>query len=371
MEILNIALFIKKCVVFLKFPKKSLTSIHFCAKSSASLNITSTFMKKTSILTNSLISFGFAASVSASTITWVPVGDPGNAADTTGRGAVGYNYSITKFEFTNAQYANFLNSVDLTGANPYNLYNASMANVYGGIRFISSNSSGSKYVVKPNFGDKPVNYVSWFDAARVANWVNNGATVGADTETGAYTLNGATSGSTVARNAGAAVFLPSQDEWYKAAFYKSGGTSAGYWEYATQSETAPGTVTADAFGVGSAGSSGNFANYLSGAVWNSANGNVTSVGTNGGRSAYGTFDMIGNVREVVETTPGTNAVWRGGSFVGSLAQNSATSGFQSVVATNENHISGFRLASVPEPGSTIPLLTLFALGMAKSRRRKA
>jgi formylglycine-generating enzyme required for sulfatase activity len=329
-------------------------------------------MKKTSILTASLISFGLAASVSASSITWVPVGDPGNAADTTGRGAVSYNYSISQFEFTNAQYANFLNSVDLTGSNPYGLYNADMGtNIRGGISFVPTNGNGAKYVVKANFGDKPVNYVNWFDAARVANWVNNGSTVGADTETGAYTLNGATSGSTVARNANASVFLPSENEWYKAAFYKSGGTSAGYWEYATQSETAPATVSANPFGVGSAGSFGNFVNYNYGADWNSANGNVTSVGTNGGNSAYGTFDMNGNVREVVETTPGNNAVWRGGSLVGTLAQNSATSGRFSGVATTENYFAGFRLASVPEPGSTIPLLTLFALGMAKSRRRKA
>jgi formylglycine-generating enzyme required for sulfatase activity len=329
-------------------------------------------MKKTSILTASLISFGLAASVSASTITWVPVGDPGNAADTTGRGSVSYNYSITKFEFTNAQYANFLNSVDPSGTNTYQLYNAAMGTATrGGIRFVSTNASGSKYVVRTNFADKPVNYVNWFDAARVANWVNNGATVGADTETGAYTLNGATSGSTVARNANASVFLPSQDEWYKAAFYKSGGTGAGFWEYATQSETAPGTVTADAFGVGSAGSFGNFANYNYIADWNSSNGNVTSVGTNGGTSAYGAFDMNGNVREVVETTPGTNATWRGGSWTGIPAHLSATAGFFSVAATTENNFSGFRLASVPEPGSTIPLLTLFALGMAKSRRRKA
>ena len=40
-------------------------------------------------------------------------------------------------------------------------------------------------------GDKPVNYVSWLDAARVANWYQNGATSLSDTETGAYTLNGA------------------------------------------------------------------------------------------------------------------------------------------------------------------------------------
>jgi formylglycine-generating enzyme required for sulfatase activity len=201
--------------------------------------------------------------------------------------------------------------------------------------------------------------------------MNNGATVGASTETGAYTLNGATSGSTVARNPDASIFIPNQNEWYKAAFYKASGTNAGYWEYATQSETAPGVVSAGPTGIGSSGPIGSFANYNYGAVWNGTNGNVTSVGTNGGNSAYGAFDMNGNIREVVETSPGTNATWRGGSWTGIPTSLSATSGAVTAAATTENNFSGFRLASVPEPGSTIPLLTLFGLGMAKSRRRKA
>lgn len=330
-------------------------------------------MKNSKILAIAASSLAMAFSAGASTITWVPVGDAGNAADNTGFGAVGYNYSIAQFEFTNQQYANFLNSVDLTGANTYLLYNAEMgSNVRGGIRFVPTNADGAKYVVKANFGDKPVNYVNWFDAARVANWMHNGATVGASTETGAYTLNGTTSGSTVARNPGAQVFIPNQDEWYKAAFYKSSGTTAGYWEYAMATDSAPSPVAANATGDGLAGPIGSFANYNFGADWNSLNGNVTSVGTNGGPSAYRTFDMSGNVREVVDTTPGVNTVWRGGSFVATPPSSlSATSGRFTGAATTENFFAGFRLASVPEPGSTIPLLTLFGLGMAKSRRRKA
>ena len=49
------------------------------------------------------------------------------------------------------------------------------------------------------YGDKPVVFVSWYDAARFANWVNNGATAGASTETGAYTM---ANGVSVSRNAG-------------------------------------------------------------------------------------------------------------------------------------------------------------------------
>ncbi len=72
-------------------------------------------------------------------------------------------------------------------------------------------------------GDKPVNYVSWYDSIRFANWLNNGQGTG-DTETGAYTLLGGTptpsNGVSITRNAGATWFLPSEDEWYKAAYHQ-------------------------------------------------------------------------------------------------------------------------------------------------------
>jgi len=56
----------------------------------------------------------------AVTIDWVTVGDPGNTADTTGdpnpAGAVADSFRIMKFEFTNQQYTDFLNSVAATEA---------------------------------------------------------------------------------------------------------------------------------------------------------------------------------------------------------------------------------------------------------------
>ena len=55
----------------------------------------------------------------------------------------------------------------------------------------------------------PVNFVSFYDALRFANWLNNGQGNG-DTETGAYTLLGGTatpSNATVTRNAGATIFF--------------------------------------------------------------------------------------------------------------------------------------------------------------------
>jgi formylglycine-generating enzyme len=310
------------------------------------------------------------------TIDWVTVGDPGNAADNTTYGAVADSFRIMKFEFQNSQYAAFLNAVAAT--DPYSLYNANMgSNARGGIT--RSGSSGSyTYAIRTNMGDKPVNYVSWFAAARVANWLQNGQGSGS-TETGAYTLNGATTGNAVAVNLGALYFLPTEDQWYKAAYYKGGSTNAGYWDYATQTDTAPTAVTAGSTGIGSAGDTGNFANYENEADWNSLNGNVTTVGTSGRPSTYGGFDLNGNVWEWNDGggTAG-NRVLRGGSFVSHDAV-LLKSTFRSAdrAPGDEDADIGFRLAStdatpIPEPG-TWAAMAIFAGGAAYAgwRRRKS
>ena len=314
-------------------------------------------------------------------IDWVMVGDPGNRADTTGDpnpvGAVADSFRIMKFEFQNSQYADFLNAVDPSGTNPNAVYNANMgSNARGGISFTSGAASGSKYAIRTNMGDKPVNYVSWFDAARVANWLQNGQGSGS-TETGAYTLvGGQTNGTAPAVNSGASYLLPTEDQWYKAAYYKGGGTNAGYWDYATQSDSTPTAVTAGSTGIGSSGSTGNFANYNQGADWNGQDGNVTTVGSNGGASAYGAFDMSGNIWEWNDFTgaAGSSRGLRGGDW---FFDASALSSFGRITNDPEDEISnvGFRLASpvaVPEPSTWVMAAGgLACAGWGAWRRRRA
>jgi formylglycine-generating enzyme len=329
----------------------------------------------------------FGSIASAEAIQWVTVGDPGNTADTApaGYGAVTTSFQIMKYEFTNQQYTDFLNSVDASGTNPYSVYNNDMgSNARGGISFTSGNASGSKYAIRSNMGDKPVNYVSWFDAARVSNWLMNGATSSSSTETGAYTLNGATSGNAPAVNPGATFYIPTEDQWYKAAYYQGGGTNAGYWNYATQSDTAPTPVTAGETGIGSAGNTGNFANFNRGAQWNSQNGNVTTVGTNGGPSAYGAFDMSGNLFEWNDLTgaAGSFRGLRGGDWGSSDPFSLSSSSRGSNFPSNENGDVGFRLASPVSGPSAVPeidpnslgsvlALVMGSLGLLERRRLKA
>jgi hypothetical protein len=102
------------------------------------------------------------------TFDWATVGNAGNGPDDTGFGAVSNVYRISKHEVTNAQYTEFLNAADPTGANAWALYNSLMSsNVNGGINFNSGAANGSKYQVKSGLDNNPVTFVSFFDAERV------------------------------------------------------------------------------------------------------------------------------------------------------------------------------------------------------------
>ena len=127
-----------------------------------------------------LVSMVVTRTAHAVTIDWVTVGDPGNAADTTGYGAVADSYQIGKYEVTIQQYTDFLNAA--AKSDPYSLYNTSMAtnlNIAGISRTGSSGSyaysvigpSGSTPSGASSPGNRPIVYISWWDAARFANWM--------------------------------------------------------------------------------------------------------------------------------------------------------------------------------------------------------
>lgn len=280
------------------------------------------------------------ASASASvTLDWVTVGNAGNAADSTGFGAVGYNYQIGKYEVTNAQYGAFLNAKAAT--DNYGLYNTNMSS--SGIT--RSGSSGSfTYSVTEALANRPVVHVSWYDAARFANWLANGQGSG-DTETGSYTLSGATSGNFTA-NAGAQVYIPTENEWYKAAYYN--GANSTYSLYPNGQNT---ITTADA-------------NY------NRSVGSSTDVGTySSDPSFYGTFDQGGNVWEWNDAVIGSARGLRGSAwYFDGASYLASTYRYSNASPSDEVDLIGFRLASVPEPSSMV--LAMLASGVMLTRRRR-
>jgi len=311
------------------------------------------------------------------TIETVPVGNVGNADDN-GYGAVSYDYNIGKYEVTAGQYRDFLNAVAATDT--YGLYSASMDSSSWGCQITRSGSSGSytyDFSGRPSgteadWADRPVNYVSWGDAARFANWLHNGqpglvTPVGQDlnsTEDGAYFLNGATDDAdllAVLREADWTWAITSEDEWYKAAYHKNDGDSNNYFDYPTSSDTAPSNdlTTPD---------DGNNATFYDNGYYTIDSPYYrTEVGEHEeSNSPYDTFDQGGNVWEWNEAVIGSYRGLRGGSFYyggntlhGSLRLN--------IDPTYEGDDIGFRVSEVPEPAS-MAILVLGAVGLVSRRK---
>jgi len=275
------------------------------------------------------------------TMDFVDIGNAGNAADNTGYGAVGYNYRMGTYEVSESMIGSY--------------------NALSGGPTITLDSRGA---------NRPATSVSWNEAARFVNWLNTSSgyaaayqfdTAGGNDNIALWEVGDAGyNASNPFRNSNAHYFLPSEDEWYKAAYYDPNANSGlgGYWNYATGSDTAP---TAVASGTASGT-----------AVYNGQAG-PADITNAGGLSAYGTMAQNGNVWEWGEngfTAPndsaGESRVIRGGNWLN--LSNSLSSSLRSFFSpTNEGSSIGFRVAAVPEPSS----LLLSALGlMAFVMRRK-
>jgi sulfatase modifying factor 1 len=319
-------------------------------------------------LCSSLLLLLVAWSSSAVTMDWTFVGDPGNACDPQEGcygfpsccfGSVAYGYYIASYEVTNTQYAEFLNAK--AASDPLGLYNTNMGSGNGGIT--RSGSPGSyTYSVGGTRVNKPVNYVSFYDALRFANWMNNGQGSG-DTETGAYTLLGGTptpsNANQIARNAEAIIFLTSEDEWYKAAYYDT--ASATYFDYPARSDTPTSCSWPTA--------TPNRANC------DGALGDLAIKGSyTGSASPCGTFDQGGNVQEWNEAIDLNHLTRgdRGGNRTGSPIYLAASTRTFDAPPSEEYYV-GFRVAMVPEPTRNVLLTAGIGglFGLAGWRRGRA
>lgn len=262
---------------------------------------------------------------------WVRISRPGNWSDPeTGVGCVPYEYEMASTELTNAQYAEFLNAV-AREEDRYSLFKIDMqTGTVGGL--IREGKAGQyHYTVKAGFADRPVTYMSWFSLARYANWLHYGRPAGkqtlgiteGDDRQGAYDTRAfeayQRAASPVAhhalfvRNAGAQYFIPTDDEWYKAAYYDPERPGLRkYWSYPNRSDSPPpGDLTG--------------ANYQTDNMGEGPPYYVSRVGAFRAHGYYPIVDMGGNVWEWTESwrNMAHEACWRcdlptkglrGGSF---------------------------------------------------------
>ncbi len=290
----------------------------------------------------------FGSGANTFTIDFVSVGNTNNAADTTGYGAVPYEYRVGTYEITQDAITKATNS--------------GMANVTAG----------------PWTGNQPAATISWYEAAAFVNWLNTstGKTAAYDLawNGSAWSMNLWSSGqawtaggTNLYRNKDAFYFLPSENEWYKAAYYNPGGSN--YFLYPTGSDTAP-TAVASGTNVGTA-------------VYDGVASVPAIVDSAGGLSPYGTMGQGGNVWEWNESAfDGSNSLssedraFRGGGWDFSEGFLRSSSRFLGGPAGEVGSI-GFRVASVPgaavpEPGTwAAAVLLAGAAGYVRWRRRRA
>ncbi|MEX2308923.1 MAG: SUMF1/EgtB/PvdO family nonheme iron enzyme [Pirellulales bacterium] len=289
----------------------------------------------------------FGSGANSFEIEFVTIGEPGNAPDMTGdpnpAGSVPYVYRIGKYEISEAM-------IDKANAQ-------SVAD--GGLLGITHDMRG------PN---KPATSVSWFEAAKFVNWLN--ASMG-DTPAYKFDANGdfqlwlpSDAGydtSNPFRNGLARYVLPSDDEWYKAAFYDP--VSSAYHDYPTGSDIAP-------ISVASGTTPGT-------AVWNQPfEQGPAEVTLAGGVSPSGTVGQGGNVLEweetetdlINDTSTALRGV-RGGDWISSITPLDLSSAFRNLALPERIPLNvGFRVASVPEP--TMWCLVLVGISLLILHRRR-
>lgn len=251
-------------------------------------------------------------------VNFVTIGSAGNAADTSGYGSVNYTYRIGQSEVTASQW-----------------------NVVVAAAGISETGKWS--------GGQPVASVSWYEAAQFCNWLTSGSRY-----SGAYQFSSVGILTNVNRSLmvslyGTVYVLPTENEWYKAAYY----TGSGYSLYANGTGTAPAPGT-DAL----------YDKYSS-SPWSAGSGTAEQNGT---------YDMMGNVWEMLESAydstldvMGEDRLAKGGSY-GSTGDRLLPEERWLLGPTSEADYIGFRIVAIPEPETLSLLAFIAAVGLWFRRR---
>jgi len=290
---------------------------------------------------------------------WASIGDVNNPAypggppfnGNAGRGSVAYSYRISKLEITTQQWADFLNMALRDGVD-LNIQQLRPA-------FWGASQSGGKYVV----GDamRPVIGLNWRAGAYYCNWLNNGKAEGwSNALTGAYdastfaTLADGTYTDQLTHSPGAKFWIPTLDEWLKAAHYDpahDGPGQGGWWSYPYRSESAPVPGAPGEAETTAGWNPPDFAELLVplGAYTNQI-------------SAYGLWDLSGGAEEWLEEPAGAkNGRFQyrraDGAFAGELSvgrDHVQSTGFD--IPGTIGGYYGFRIAgTIPSPSVAIAL----------------
>jgi len=300
----------------------------------------------------------------------VEVGNLGNTPDqprllccndSSEYGAVAYPFWIGRYEVTAGQYTAFLNAVAATDTQ--GLYDTRMDydadDTWRGCNIKRQGTSGSyTYSVAPDWADRPVNHVSWADAARFANWLHNGQPTGAQdlttTEDGAYFLDGINEFDNgaledVLREPDAIWAMTSEDEWYKAAYHMNDGVTGNYWRNPTGANGAVSGLLVDPDPGHNATCSGS----TLGAPYHRTEGGAHENSD----SPYGTFDQGGNVMEFTEAVPEPDIRrMRGGSWMQGCSQTSSSEVDDVMHSSDQFNDLGFRVVTLVEPSQPPPVL---------------
>lgn len=285
----------------------------------------------------------FGTGTNQFTIDFVPISGATNP--TSGYGIVNNDYRIGTYEITNSQWNKFNAAYDAVTGSPSYAYDKSP-------HFTSTNV--------------PTNEVSWCEAAQFVNYLNTITNHQAAYKfigtqgTNDYTLATWVSTDTgynadnPYRNSNAFYFLPTENEWVKAAYWN--GTNIQ--DYATKAD--------ESLHQGDATSGTGWNYYNNGYAINPEG--PWNVGS-GSQEVNGTYDMMGNVWEWMESpwnsgeyTSGSFRSLRGGSY--GAVDYLASSYRNYNDPYDERYSVGFRVASIPEPA------TLFMLGLGGLMLRK-
>jgi formylglycine-generating enzyme required for sulfatase activity len=311
--------------------------------------------------------------------------DPGGLVN--GRGGVGYEYRIGKYEVTSAQWAEFFSAAfdrAVGDALPHVL----PPTFWGGIGAPpthAENPSARRWTTTPDSAMRPAGNISWRMAAMYCNWLHNDKALNRE----AF-LNGAYDVSTftftpagrfrdqLTRSPGARYYIPSWDEWLKAAHYDSAklnsdGTRGGWWTYSNGSDAPfvagpPGAVVNGQPATANFGwDAGDFPGRSPFAVPLGAYADV--------RSPFGLYDVAGATGEWTEEAfypiPGdlpNDRIWEGSHWLDGFAGTDHISSRAGGFPNYSGFDAGFRVASiVPSPGGCVAL-GVFVVSLFRRRR---